>query len=168
MHRNQRTYIFDLSGMKGIVDYHFGKRGVLVFDTDINNIILEVVDCCLGNATRDNLARCQRNIFAKVNYIVDNITVGEIYEIILILCNELEATYLHTMRMEADQEPSAFCFTFDARLCRLAVQSESLPLQNGWVDQRAYSYEMQLQLNGEHHERVHPYATGSDFCWRAV
>lgn len=168
MQRNQKTYIFDLSSFKAYIEYYFLKQGTLIFESDIQAILLEVVECCLGNATRDNITRCQRNIFTHVPHIVGCIDGTEMSEIINILCNELEATHLHTMRMDADQEPNAFCFSYDGRISRLNVSSESLSQDNGWVDHRAYTYEMQSYLNGGIHEPVQSYPAGFNFRWRAV
>lgn len=169
MQRNQRTYIFSLDAFKLFAEYHFLQHGILVFESDLHKTTIEVIECCLGNATRDNLAKCQRNIYSQLPQLVDTVAPDDLSAIINILCNELEATHLHTMRMEADQEPTAFCFTYDEKISRLTVTSECLPINNGWVDHRAYSYEMQTYLNGARHEPVQqPYSTGFDFCWRAV
>lgn len=169
MQRNQKTFILNLHGFKPYVEYQFSKRGTLIFESDINKIIVELVECCLGNSTRDNLTRCQRNIFLLVPYIVDSILSKELHGIIRELCNELEATYFHTMRMDADPEPAAYCFTYDTQSSRLSISAEAIPVNNGWVDHRAYSYEMQTYLNGGIHEPTQPaYATGFNFRWRAV
>lgn len=170
MQPNQKTYILNLQAFKVYVEYQFSKRGTLIFESDIDKVIVELVECCLGNLTRDNIARCQRNIFLTVPHIVDSILNKELHAIIRFLCNELEATYFHTMRVDADPEPAAYCFTYDSHTARLCINAEVLPLNNGWIDHRAFSYEMQNYLNGGHHEPTQPtyYTTGLNLRWRAV